>query len=142
MTRVAVTFRDPQSCAKLDCDALLAAAASPGPLPAFLADLAIRTQLPDEAPQGPLLVVRSGLWPEFQGPITATNRIRIVAWHPDPDAAWDIASWFMGRLIAYRGDEDVVGYRYDSGPERDKDPNYGSPIAGFTTLVRMRPAIL
>jgi hypothetical protein len=142
MTKPAVTFRDPQSCAKLDCDGLLAAAATPGPVPAFLDGLTIGTELPDAAPQGPLLVVRSGLWDTYQGPITATNRIRIVAWHLDPDAAWDIASWFHGRLLAYRGDQDVVGYRYDSGPARDKDPDYGTPIAGFTTLVRMRPAIL
>lgn len=142
MTKLAVTFGDPQSCAKLDVDGLLASAASPGPLPSFLADLDVATRLPDKSPQGPLLVVRSGQWDDYQAPITATNRLRLVAWHPDADAAWDIASWIHGRLLAFPGDEDVVGYRYDSGPARDIDPQYGTPIAGFTTLVRMRAAIL
>lgn len=142
MSKPARHFRDPQSAAKLDCDALLLAAAEAGPLPAFLEGLAIRTELPAATPPGRLLVVRSGPWVEYVPPLTAVARIRCVAWSLDADEAWDIASWFHASLLAYPGDDDVVGYRYELGPERGKDSDYDTPIAAFTVRARMRPAIL
>lgn len=139
MTKVARQFGDPQSAAKLDCDALVASA---GVLPSFLEDLSIVTQLPASAPKGPLLVVRSGPWTQYVPPLTAVARIRATAWSPDSDEAWSIASWFHASLLAYPGDADVISYAYEIGPERAKDADYDSPIAVFTVRARMRPAIL
>lgn len=141
MSKPARHFRDPQSAAKLDCDALLATAVAVGP-PAFLDGLAIGTKLPAAQPPGRLLVVRSGPWVTYVPPITAEVRIRLVAWSLDADEAWDIASWFHASLLAYPGDDDVVGYRYELGPERGQDSDYDTPIAAFTVTARMRPAIL
>ena len=140
MTRVPLTFGDPQSSAKLDCDAILAAADVA--VRPFLAGLTISTHLPRESPQGRLLVVRSGPWVDNQSNVTAANLLRLVAWDPDPDVAWDIASYFHGHLIARPGDVDVVSYGYDGGPTRAVDPDYDSPIAAFTLRARMRAAIL
>lgn len=142
MTKPARHFRDPQSAAKLDCDALLEARFDAGDVPSFLQDLSIGTELPSERPPGRLLVVRSGPWTEYVAPITAVARIRGVAWSLDADEAWDIASWFHASLLAYPGDLDVVSYRYEIGPERGKDPDYDTPMASFTLRARMRPAIL
>lgn len=146
MVKIAATFRDPRSAAKLDCDALALAAATPGPLPEFLDGLTIGTHLPkkpnDEAPRGRLLVVQSGPWLTYQPSITATQRLRFVAFAPARDDAWDIASWFHARLLAFPGDEDVQAYRYDAAPEDGIDPDYDTPIAAFTIGARMRPAIL
>lgn len=141
--RVERSFRDPQSACKLDVDALLAARlAEPDP-PAFLADVTVATELPSVAPPGRLLVVRSGRWVEYQSPITAVNLLRLVAWDPDPDACWDLASWVHARLLVFPGDEDIHSYRYDSGPARGKDPDFSdSPIAAFAIRARMRPAIV
>lgn len=135
--KIATTFGDPQAVSKRRCDALVASVATP---PSFLADLVIATVLPKKNPTGPLLVVRSGRWLEYQAPVTAVNRIRLVAWHPDEDVAWDIVSWFHGRLLAFPGDEDVVSFRYDDGPQKGTDPDFDSPIAACTIAVRMRPA--
>lgn len=143
MSKPARHFRDPQSAAKLDCDALLAdAAALIGPLPAFLDGVEIATKLPAAAPPGRLLVIRSGPWIEYNAPLTAVARIRGVAWSLDADEAWDIASWFHASLLAYPGDADVVSYRNELGPERGMDSDYDTPIAAFTVRARMRPAIL
>lgn len=133
-------FGDPQSAAKLDVDAELAAVASP---PAYLAGLQTATKMPGETPPGPLLVVRQGPWIEYQPPLTAVCRVRFVAWHTDPDSCWDIASWIHARLLARPGDADVVSYRYDVGPLRGRDPDFAdAPITAFSLRVRMRPAIL
>lgn len=142
MSKPARHFRDPQSAAKLDCDALLEEAAAAGPLLSFLDGLKVGTELPAARPPGRLLVVRSGPWVEYVPPITAAARIRVVAWSLDADEAWDIASWFHASLLAYPGDDDVVAYRYELGPERGKDSDYDTPIAAFTMRARMRPAIL
>lgn len=135
--KTATTFRDPQAIAKKHCDALLAAASQP-----FLVGLGVGTKLPAVAPQGRLLVVRSSGWVEYQPPTTAVALIRVVAWDPDEDVAWDLASWFHGQLLALPGDLDVISYRYDSGPRKATDPDYDSPIASFTIRCRIRPAIL
>lgn len=143
MSRPARHFRDPQSSAKRDADLLLAARAAAGPvLPSFLEGLQISTRLPPAAPPGRLLVIRSGAWLEYVAPLTAVIRIRGVAWSLDADEAWDVASWFHASLLAYPGDEDVVSYRNEVGPERGTDPDYDTPIAAFTVRARMRPAIL
>ena len=135
-------FGDPLSAAKLDVDAELALVRAATP-PAYLAGLEVATVMPATAPVGPLLVVRQGPWIEYQAPLTALCRVRFVAWHPDPDTAWDIASWTHARLLARPGDDDVVSYRYDSGPLRGRDPDFpDAPIAAFAMRVRMRPAIL
>lgn len=136
-------FGDPLSAAKLDVDDELAAAALAGSPPEYLAGLEVATVMPASAPVGPLLVVRQGPWIEYQAPLTALCRVRFVAWHPDPDTAWDIASWAHARLLGRPGDADVVSYRYDSGPLRGRDPDFpDAPIAAFAMRVRMRPAIL
>ena len=136
-------FGDPLSAAKLDVDDELVVAALAGPLPGYLAGLDVATRMPPAAPAGALLVVRQGPWIDYQAPLTAVCRVRFVAWHPDPDSAWDIASWTHARLLARPGDADVHSYRYDGGPLRDRDPDFpDSPIAAFTMRVRMRPAIL
>jgi hypothetical protein len=137
---IARTFGDPQSSAKLDVDALVAdglALASP---PAFLADLTVATMLPSVAPQGRLVVVRAGLWLEYQPPITAVNRLRIVVWDLDADASWDIASWLHAQLLAMLlpSSSEIHSYRYDGGPTRGLDPDYGTPITAFTLRARMR----
>ena len=143
MTKPARHFGDPQSSAKRDADRLLAARAAAGTtLPLFLEGLQISTHLPTSAPPGKLLVIRSGAWLEYIAPITAVIRIRGVAWSLDPDEAWDIASWFHASLLADAGDEDVVSYRNEIGPERGIDPDYDTPLAAFTVRARMRPAIL
>lgn len=143
MVKLVRGFGDPLSAAKLDLDAELALVrALPNP-PAYLADVDVATVMPATAPVGPLLVVRQGPWIEYQAPLTALCRIRVVAWHSDPDSCWDIASWAHARLLARPGDEDVVSYRYDSGPLRGRDPDFpDAPIAAFAMRVRMRPAIL
>ena len=56
----------------------------------------------------------------------------------DADRAWDGASWLHGRLLAFGGDEDVLAYRYDLGPQRDVDPQNQTPFAAFTVRARMR----
>lgn len=142
MIKPARHFRDPQSSAKLDCDALLTARQALPDVPSFLQDLRIATELPSEAPPGRLLVIRSGSWLEYVPPITAVARIRGVAWSLDPDEAWDIASWFHASLLSYPGDDDVVSYRNELPPERGIDPDYATPMTSFTIGVRMRPAIL
>lgn len=143
MTKPARHFRDPQSSAKRDADRLLAARTAAGTtLPLFLEGLQISTRLPSAAPPGKLLVIRSGAWLEYIAPVTAVIRIRGVAWSLDPDEAWDIASWFHASLLADAGDEDVVSYRNEIGPERGIDPDYDTPLAAFTVRARMRPAIL
>lgn len=142
MVKIARGFGDPLSAAKLDVDAELAAAALGDP-PEYLADLDVATVMPSSAPPGPLLVVAQGPWTDYQPPLTAVCRIRFVAWHPNPDTAWDIASWLHARLLARAGDDDVVSYRYDDGPLRGRDPDFpDAPIAAFAMRVRMRPAIL
>lgn len=138
--KVATSFRDPQSVAKLHCDGLLAGALAASP-PPFLVGLATGTQLPG-GPPGRLLVVRSQRWVEYQPPVTAVNLLRLVAWDLDPDVAWDVASWFHGRLLALAGDADAVSYSYDSGPARGTDPDFDTPMTAFTIRIRMRPAIL
>ena len=143
MVKIVRGFGDPLSSAKLDAEAELALVrALPDP-PAYLADVVIKTQMPATAPVGPLVVVRQGPWIDYQAPLTALCRVRFVSWHSDPDSAWDIASWLHARLLARPGDEDVVSYRYDSGPLRGRDPDFpDAPIAAFAMRVRMRPAIL
>ena len=138
------TFGDPQSSAKLDVEHLVDQALAADDPPAYLAGVDVATILPTAAPQGRLVVVRSGLWLEYRPPITATNRVRVVAWDPDPDAAWDIASWIHAHLLAHLSpsSSEVHSYRYDSGPVRAIDPDYLSPIAAFTIAVRMRPAVV
>lgn len=142
MPRPARQFGDPQSSAKIDADGILAARAALDDLPPFLEGLEIGTRLPAAAPPGRLLVIRSGPWVEYRNPVTAVCRIRGVAYSLDADEAWDIASFFHGSFLAYAGDADVIGYRYELGPERDVDPDHRTPIAGFTVRARMRPAIL
>lgn len=143
MVKLVRGFGDPISAAKLDLDDELAIVrALPSP-PAYLAGVEVATVMPATAPVGPLLVVRQGPWIEYQAPLTALCRIRVVAWHSDPDSCWDIASWAHARLLARPGDDDVVSYRYDSGPLRGRDPDFpDAPIAAFAMRVRMRPAIL
>lgn len=135
--KIATTFGDPQAVTKRRCAALLQAAAGS---PTFLAGLKIATVLPTGTPAGPLLVVRSGRWLEYQPPVTAVNRIRLVAWSTNEDAAWDIVSWFHGRLLALPGDADLVSFQYDDGPTKGTDPDFDSPIAAATLALRMRPA--
>lgn len=139
---IARAFGDPQSAGKLDVEALIVAALLEPDPPAFLTDVEVATVLPARAPQARLVVVTSGPWLNYQAPITATNRVRVVAWDPDPDVAWDLSSWIHARLLAYPGDVDVQRYRYDAGPRRGKDPDYDSPIAAFTIQARMRPAVV
>lgn len=98
--------------------------------------------MPAELPTpGRRLVIRSGAWTEYSA-ATATNRVRVMAWDLDPDAAWDISSWFHGQLLALRGDDDLVSFQYDSGPAHGVDPDYKTPIVAFAINARMRPAIL
>lgn len=144
MTQLLVrTFRDPQSATKLLVDELLATRlALPDP-PDYLADANVVTELPQAAPPGRLVVVRSGRWVEYQSPITAVNLVRLVIWDRDPDAAWDLASWLHAQLLAYPGGVDVHSYKYDAGPAKGKDPDFpDSPIAAFTIRARMYPAIV
>lgn len=141
MARPARHFGDPQSSAKLDADALLAARAARPDVPAFLEGLTVGTRLPAGSP-GRLLLIRSGAWAEFVTGITAVCNIRGVAYDVDPDAAWDAASWFHSSFLAYAGDDDVVGYTNVLPPERGYDDTHQTPIAGFTVRARMRPAIL
>lgn len=131
--KIAVEFRDPQSAAAIDVRGLLQ---DPSPLQA--ASPAVVTQLPLKAPQSTIVVVRSGPWIEYQEPVTAVNRVRIVVYDQDADRAWDGASWLHGRLLAFGGDEDVLAYRYDLGPQRDVDPQNQTPFAAFTIRARMR----
>lgn len=135
--KVAAEFGDPQALTKLRCDALRAAASRP-----FLTNLTIGTVLPPASPQGDLLIVRSGIWTEYNAPITAVNIVRIVAWSLDEDTAWDIASWFHAMLLAAPGDATVHSYRTDDPPRKGTDPDYDTPIAAFTIAARMRPQIL
>lgn len=141
MVKLVRGFRDPVSAAKLDAEAELALV-QPTP-PAYLAGLVIATIMPSEAPVGPLVVVRQGPWTDYEPAVTAACRLRFIAWHADPDSAWDISSWLHARLLARAGDEDVVSYRYDAGPLRGRDPDFpDAPISAFAMRVRMRPAIL
>lgn len=143
MVKPARAFGDPVSAAKLDLDDELAIAVLLPTPPAYLDGLDITTKMPASAPVGRLLVVRQGPWTDYQAPITAVSRLRIVAWDVDPDVAYDVASWAHARLLARPGDADVVSYRYDSGPVRGRDPDFpDSPIAAFAIRARMRPAIL
>jgi hypothetical protein len=136
-------FGDPLSSAKLDAEAERDAVLLLADPPAYLDGLVIATQMPASAPVGPLVVVRQGPWTDYVYPVTAVSRLRFVAWHPDADTAWDIGSWLHARLLARPGDDDVVSYRYDSGPLRGKDPDFpDSPITAFALRARMRPAIL
>jgi hypothetical protein len=136
-------FRDPLSAAKLDVDDELAIVRALPDVPEYLDDLVASTAMPLTAPVGPLLVVRQGPWTDYQSPLTAVCRVRFVAWHSDPDTAYDIADWAHARLLARAGDADVHSYRYDSGPLRGRDPDFpDSPLAAFALRVRMRPAIL
>jgi len=136
-------FGDPLSSAKLDAEAEVQFGQAALPALAYLSGLEVSTRMPAEAPVGPLLVVRQGPWTDYQPAVTAVARIRFVAWHADPDTSWDIASWVHARLLARPGDSDVISYRYDSGPQRGRDPDFpDSPIAAFAMRVRMRPAIL
>ena len=141
MPRPARHFGDPQSSAKLDADALLAARRTRDDVPSFLEGLTIGTSLPAGSP-GKLLLIRSGAWAEFITGITAVCNIRGVAYSLNADEAFDIASWFHASYLAYAGDEDVVGYKNLLAPERGYDEPHRSPIAGFTVRVRMRPAVL
>lgn len=137
-------FGDPLSAAKLDAEAeVVSRLALPSP-PAYLSPTpAIATVMPASSPVGPLVVVRQGPWTEYTPGVSAVCRVRFVAWNPDPDTAWDIASWLHAQLLARPGDADVVSYRYDSGPLRGRDPDWpDAPIAAFAMRVRMRPAIL
>ena len=143
MTKPARAFGDPLSAVKLDVDDELAAALLLPEPPAYLVDLDVATRLPSSAPIGSLVVVRQGPWTDYQPPLTAVARVRVVVWNPDPDTGWDIASWLHARLLARPGDADVVSYRYDSGPLRALDPDFpDAPICAFALRVRMRPAIL
>lgn len=143
MVKLVRGFGDPVSAAKLDLEAERDAVLALADPPAFLADLVAATQMPASAPPGPLVVVTQGPWTDYQPPLTAACRLRFVAWHPNPDTAWDIASWLHARLLARPGDEDVHSYRYDSGPRRGKDPDFpDAPIAAFAMRARMRPAIV
>lgn len=143
MVKVARTFGDPVSAAKLDLDDELAIVRALPDVPAFLTDLVTGTRMPASLPVGPLLVVRQGPWTDYQAPLTAVSRVRFVAWHPDPDTCYDIGSWAHARLLVRPGDADVVSYRYDSGPVRGRDPDFDdAPITAFAMRVRMRPAIL
>ena len=136
-------FGDPVSAAKLDAEQerdIVLALADP---PDYLSGLELATLMPSEVPVGPLVVVRQGPWTDYTPGVSAACRVRFVAWHPDPDTAWDISSWLHARLLARPGDEDVVSYRYDSGPLRGRDPDFpDAPISAFAMRVRMRPAIL
>lgn len=143
MVKIARGFGDPLSAAKLDVDELLAAAALLPEPPAYLEGVVAATQMPGTAPAGSLVVVRQGPWTDYTPPVTAICRLRFIAWNPDPDTAWDVASWLHAQLLARPGDDDVVSYRYDSGPLRGKDPDFpDAPICAFALRVRMRPAIL
>lgn len=136
-------FGDPLSAAKLDVDDELVIVRALPDVPAYLDDLVAATKMPAAAPVGPLLVVQQGPWTEHQAPVTAVCRVRFVAWHADPDTAYDIANWAHARLLARAGDADVVSYRNDSAPLRGRDPDFpDSPLAAFALRVRMRPAIL
>lgn len=138
--KISTTFRDPQSATKLLCDAILADEPAP---PAYLEGLRITTQLPrEEAPHSPLLVVNSGAWDDYQAPLTASNRVRLGSWGPDPDALWDVLCWFHARLLAYRGGDDVVSFRYLEGPRRATDPDFDVPMAVAVIRARMRPEIV
>ncbi len=143
MTKPVVGFGDPLSAAKLDVDAERDAGLLLPTPPTFLTGLEVATVMPASAPPGRLLVVRQGPWTEYTPFVSAVCRVRFVAWDPDPDVCWDIASWIHARLLARRGDSDAVSYRYDSGPLRGRDPDFpDSPITAFAMRVRMRPAIL
>lgn len=136
-------FGDPVSAAKLDAeDERDVVLALPDP-PDYLDGLELATLMPGSAPVGKLIVVRQGPWTDYTPFVSAECRVRFVAWDPNPDTAWDLASWLHARLLARAGDNDVVSYRYDSGPLRGRDPDFpDAPIAAFAMRVRMRPAIL
>lgn len=143
MTKLVRGFGDPLSAAKLDADDELQLALALADPPEYLLGLEPGTRMPDAAPTGRRLIVRQGPWTEYVPAVSAVCRIRFVAFDADPDVAWDIASWMHARLLARRGDADVVSYRYDSGPLRGRDPDIpDAPIAAFAMRVRMRPAIL
>jgi hypothetical protein len=143
MSKVATDFGDPQSSTKLLCEALLREGGDEllERRPA-LDGLEVGTRLPTSQVPGRLLVVRAGVWTDYQPPVTAENTLRLSAWAPEEDDAYDVSSWFHGRLLAYDGDADVVSYRFSEGPRRGKDPDYGTPTCTFTIRARMHPQLL
>lgn len=137
-----VEFRDPQSATALEVRSLLLElAASASPLAGVAAEADVGTKLPLQAPQAPIVVVRSGPWIAYSD-ATAINRVRVVSYNQDADLAWDLGSWLHGRLLAHPGTVDVVSFRYDAGPQRERDPQNETPFAAFTIRARMRPRVL
>lgn len=135
-----VTVRDPQTIAKLHVDALLADS------PRWR-EAATGTHLPsrDGTAPGvfvPLVVTRLDGWDAVQWPVKSFARIRVVVWSYDEDNAYDLAAWLMGRLLASPGDPDTAGYLFNTGPAREVDPDFDSPISAFTIIQKVKPQII
>lgn len=145
MSKASTEFGDPQAVTKLYCDQLLAAVPA-AELPDYLEHVLITTRQPSARPAGAVLTVRQQpTWALYRPPVAAAARIRLVAWSLDEDTAWSVASWFHGRLLGPRvanADPQLRAFRYDAGPAKGTDPDYQTPIAAFTVLASMRPAIL
>lgn len=132
-------YGDPQALTKLRADAVLAAAdvtARP-----YLANVTVVTELPQEAPVGRLLTVRSGPWVDVTA-ASATNIVRLVAWARNEDDAWDLASYFHAHLTALRGDDEFRGFGREEQPNKGLDPTYDRPIVAFALRARMKPRLL
>lgn len=140
----AVTFGDPQAITRLICVGLAAVDGVPDYIAALAVhpDASIVTHLPEAAPQNDLIVVRAEDWPEYTAPVSAANRLRFVCWSLDEDRAWDLASWYHGRLVSLRGPDPVRGFFVDSPPRKGIDPTYNTPIVGFTVRLRLKPAVI
>jgi hypothetical protein len=143
MSKVPVDFHDPQSVTKLICDRLLAGA-SPEALERYsLAGTSIRTRLPSgSGGPGRSLLVRRGVWTGYDSGVSAENTVRLVAYDSSDEGAFDQASWFHGQLLAYRGDTEVVSFRFSEGPRSGTDPDFDTPICAMTVRARMHPRIL
>lgn len=137
--KTAVTLRDPQTIAKRHVDALLAASSQFGTARSS-------TVLPGGFSQAgvddTLVVTRLDGWDAVTWPAGGRARIRVVCYDENADRAWDCASYVHGRLLASLGDEDTAGYLYNSGPTRDTDPDFDSPISAFTIIQKVKPQII
>jgi hypothetical protein len=132
-------YRDPQSTTALLVRTVCAS------LEGEFGKIDAVTKLPSAGTQPgvgrPLVVTRFETW-EIATATQGDARVRVTVFASNEEHAWDIASIIGAHIRANVGGADIRGYRDVSGPSRDYDEDFSSPISAFTAVAKMRPATL
>jgi hypothetical protein len=111
---------------------------------AFAAGARVNTRIPSGTePYGavvPLVVVRQdGNGRDLQR-VRDSVPYRVLVWHEDEDSAYDLSQLCHALVLAHDG-EVISGVLAELTPFVTRDPDTDEPMATFTVIAKLRPAL-